>query len=109
MTQVTAGIAVTSFRTMIFDDSWGPPRPPARRVPNNRPRTYTREIRMSKTIPKAAQPELPPPLTCLADAPMFIDADQVARVYDAVVRPDNKEGKTTIQLTEGEVKKWKPN
>jgi hypothetical protein len=60
---------------------------------------------MSKTTPKAAQPELPPPLTWLADAPMFIDADQVACVYDAVIRPDNKEVKTTIQLTEGEVKK----
>lgn len=44
--------------------------------------------------------DLPSDLRWLADAPMFIDEDQVHRFYDAVVRPESKEGKTRLQLNE---------
>ena len=35
---------------------------------------------------------LPDSLLWLADAPMFIDADFLARFYDAIVKPQAKEG-----------------
>jgi hypothetical protein len=38
-------------------------------------------------------------LLWLADAPMFIDADQVARFLDAVVRPEFAFGPTTLAIT----------
>jgi hypothetical protein len=52
-------------------------------------------------MPKNASPQttLPAQLGWLADAPLFIDTEQVARFYDAVVRPDKKEGKTTLEVT----------
>jgi hypothetical protein len=34
----------------------------------------------------------------LADAPLFIDDDQVSAFYDAVVRPEGQQGKVTISL-----------
>lgn len=39
-------------------------------------------------------------LLWLADAPLFIDREQVERFYDAVVRPDAKNGQVTLQVTE---------
>lgn len=53
---------------------------------------------MSQTSP--TEPKLPPHLVWLADAPLFIDADQVDRFHDAVVRPETVEGSTTLQITE---------
>jgi hypothetical protein len=50
---------------------------------------------------------LPENIAWLADAPMFIDADQVARFYDAVVRPEGEAGTTTLQMTEQKVKELK--
>ncbi len=44
--------------------------------------------------------DLPKPLFWLADAPLFIDAEQVDRFYDAVARPQQKEGTTTLETTE---------
>jgi hypothetical protein len=44
--------------------------------------------------------DLPSDLRWLADAPMFIDEDQVHRFYDAVVRPESREGNTRLQLNE---------
>jgi len=35
----------------------------------------------------------------LADSPLFIDAEQVSRFYDAVVQPAFLEGKTTIEVS----------
>lgn len=43
---------------------------------------------------------LPENLLWLADAPLFIDNDQVERFYDAVVRPEAKSGQVTLQITE---------
>src|SRR5437667_4662743 len=37
-------------------------------------------------------------LQWLADAPLFIDADQVGRFHDAVVRPKYEEGTTTLEI-----------
>jgi hypothetical protein len=56
---------------------------------------------------KTAVDVIPPPPTAfpadlfwLADAPLFIDSGQVELFYDAVVRPETKEGPTTLQVTE---------
>jgi hypothetical protein len=49
-------------------------------------------------------PELPDALLWLKDAPLFIDADQVARFYDAVVRPSSKEGARTVMVSEQKVR-----
>jgi hypothetical protein len=46
------------------------------------------------------RPELPNPLLWLADAPLFIDSDQVSRFYDAIARPKTKGGTTTVEMTE---------
>lgn len=47
------------------------------------------------------QPELPSALTWLNDAPLFIDEKNLARFYDAVVRPPYKEtGPRTIKVSE---------
>src|SRR5687768_5144557 len=48
--------------------------------------------------PSQANP-LPSTLGWLADAPLFIDADQVSRFYDAVVRPEGKTDKTILEVT----------
>src|SRR5215213_931375 len=37
-------------------------------------------------------------LAWLADAPLFIDKEQVAGFYDAVVRPEGRRAKTVISL-----------
>src|SRR5258706_10685444 len=42
---------------------------------------------------------LPNQLVWLADAPLFIDEDQVARFYDAVVHPESTQGVTTLEVT----------
>ncbi|MBX9624193.1 MAG: hypothetical protein K2X82_10325 [Gemmataceae bacterium] len=47
---------------------------------------------------------LPDSLLWLADAPMFIDADQIGRFYDSVVRPANEEGTTTYSASEEELR-----
>jgi hypothetical protein len=44
--------------------------------------------------------QLPNFLGWLADAPMFIDAIQVNRFYDAIVAPESSPGPTTIEFTE---------
>ncbi len=44
--------------------------------------------------------ELPKPLFWLADAPLFIDSEQVDRFYDATVRPQSIEGTTTLETTD---------
>jgi hypothetical protein len=48
---------------------------------------------------------LPDDLGWLADAPLFIDADLIDRFYDAVVKPETKEGETVLQITEETIKK----
>lgn len=59
---------------------------------------------MSKTAASGAQgqglslEETGISLAWLADAPLFIDKDQVAGFYDAVVRPEGTRGKTVISL-----------
>src|SRR6267142_1722339 len=45
------------------------------------------------------RPELPSPLLWLADAPLFIDTDQVGRFYDAIARPQTKGGTTSVEIT----------
>jgi hypothetical protein len=47
---------------------------------------------------------LPGHLHWLADAPLFIDADQIGRFYDAVVRPEHREAATTVEITESTAK-----
>ena len=44
--------------------------------------------------------KLPNAFVWLADAPLFINTEQVYRFYDAVVRPEAKEGPTTLEITE---------
>jgi hypothetical protein len=53
---------------------------------------------MGKQIRKSG---LPPQLLWLADAPLFIDAEQVYRFHDAVVAPQAKEGPTSVQQAKG--------
>src|SRR6267142_4628016 len=53
------------------------------------------------------RPELPSPLLWLADAPLFIDSDQVSRFYDAIARPQTKDGTATIEVTEETVNELK--
>jgi len=43
--------------------------------------------------------EMPNNFVWLADAPLFIDTDQVYRFYDAVVRPETAKGTTTLEIT----------
>jgi hypothetical protein len=43
--------------------------------------------------------QLPEAIVWLADAPLFIDAEQVYRFYDAVARPETAEGTTTLEIT----------
>jgi hypothetical protein len=54
-----------------------------------------------------ARPELPSPLLWLADAPLFIDSDQVSRFYDAIARPQTRNGTVTVEITEETVKELK--
>ena len=49
---------------------------------------------------KSKKQTLPPHLIWLADSPLYIDHDQLDRFYDAVVRPESREGVTSIELTE---------
>jgi hypothetical protein len=42
---------------------------------------------------------LPTHLHWLADVPLFIDAGQLAQFHDAVVRPEHREGATTLEIT----------
>lgn len=56
---------------------------------------------------ESTRAELPKALFWLADAPLFIDSEQVARFYDAVVRPQTKEGTTTLETTEENAKELK--
>ena len=44
--------------------------------------------------------ELPSAFVWLADAPLFIDTEQVYSFYDAVVRPEAEEDRTTLEITE---------
>ena len=44
-------------------------------------------------------------LAWLADAPLFIDDDQVSRFHDAVLEPNSKEGTTKITLDQESMKK----
>lgn len=53
---------------------------------------------MSSNTPTITK--LPSAFFWLADAPLFIDKEQVYRFYDAVVRPEAKEGSTTLAITE---------
>ncbi len=54
-----------------------------------------------------SRPELPKPLFWLADAPLFIDSDQVERFYDAVARPQSKEGTSVLETTDENVRELK--
>ena len=54
-----------------------------------------------------ARPELSNQLYWLTDAPLFIDADQVSRFYDAVARPQTTGGATKIEITDETVKELK--
>src|SRR3954452_15583256 len=47
---------------------------------------------------------LPAKLAWLADAPLYIDSDQVDRFYDAVVRPQVERGELKLTLTEERVR-----
>jgi hypothetical protein len=55
----------------------------------------------------ASRPELPKPLFWLADAPLFIDSDQVEGFYDAVARPQSKEGTSVLETTDENVRELK--
>lgn len=46
------------------------------------------------------RPPLPDKFTWLLDSPLFIDADQVGRFYDAVARPVTKGGAVTLEITD---------
>ena len=50
------------------------------------------------TVTQGASLDTVTSLAWLADAPLFIDKDQVASFYDAVVRPEGLQGKTVISL-----------
>jgi len=54
-----------------------------------------------------ARPELPSQLYWLTDAPLFIDADKVSRLYDAVARPQTTGGATKIEITDETVNELK--
>src|SRR6202790_2017458 len=64
---------------------------------------FLRLFGKGKTQMSQAQPELPSPLW-LADAPLFIDTEQVGRFYDAVARPQSKGGTTTIEISSETIK-----
>jgi len=55
---------------------------------------------MHDNMNNPSRPELPKPLFWLADAPLFIDSDQVERFYDAVARPQSKEGTSVLETTD---------
>jgi hypothetical protein len=50
---------------------------------------------------------LPAKLAWLADAPLYIDSDQVGRFYDAVVRPQVERGELKLTLTEERIRELK--
>ncbi len=54
-------------------------------------------------MPNNQKQLLPDSLLWLQDAPLFIDGPQIERFYDAVVRPANKEGPTTLEISEENV------
>lgn len=49
--------------------------------------------------------ELPDALVWLWDAPLFIDETQVGRFYDAIARPESKQGTTTITISKQDAQK----
>jgi hypothetical protein len=51
-------------------------------------------------MPENERPSLPDKFVWLSDAPLFIDAEQVGRFYDAVARPLTKEGAVTVEITD---------
>ena len=53
------------------------------------------------------RPALPKPLFWLADAPLFIDSDQIERFYDAVARPQSKGGTAVLATTDENVRELK--
>jgi hypothetical protein len=66
-----------------------------------------------KTVNRMSQanvnirPELPSQLYWLTDAPLFIDADQVSRFYDAVARPQTVGEGTKVEITDETVNELK--
>jgi hypothetical protein len=70
-------------------------------------RLFRRLIGKEKSQMSETRPQLPAPLLWLADAPLFIDSDQVSRFYDAIARPQTKDGTATIEVTEETVKELK--
>lgn len=61
----------------------------------------------SENMNDQSRPELPKPLFWLADAPLFIDSDQVEGFYDAVARPQKKEGTTILETTDENIRELK--
>lgn len=53
------------------------------------------------------RPLLPEKFAWLFDAPLFIDAEQVGRFYDAVARPLTKDGAITVQINDQTVTELK--
>lgn len=51
----------------------------------------------------AASDKLPRQLVWLADAPLFIDSDHVGRFYDAVARPESRQGAINLEISEENV------
>ena len=55
--------------------------------------------------PNSAKIRLPDSLVWLWDAPLFIDEVQVGRFYDAIARPESKQSKTTITISQQDARK----
>lgn len=64
------------------------------RRPANQPQPATQTTKGGLMVQR--EPEDHTSLGWLADAPLFIDASQVSSFYDAVVRPETKEGTITL-------------
>jgi len=60
----------------------------------------TRVLRKGFYLPGQPNKPLPEPFLWLEDSPLFIDAGQVDRFYDAIARPQSKEGVTTLDVNE---------
>ena len=52
---------------------------------------------------QAASDKLPRQLVWLADAPLFIDSDHVGRFYDAVARPESRQGAINLEVSQENV------
>lgn len=59
---------------------------------------------IASSVAATAEGSLKKTLLWLADAPLFIDADQVGRFHDAVVRPEYEPGTSTLELTKENAK-----